>query len=311
MKNVINNTEEWIKFKKDTDLKYEDKLVGLSLTDKTNLLNDKANEINSWRREFCLDTHKHILNEFSIQSMKKYCDKWGAFRTKPDGEESFGLGLEQINASILFIKKKKYIKNTSWSEGSFYKLLEKLNPKGVEMNQGSKPKFVRESLKKITIKIMEQTSDFKMKPIIDEVKQIKEMFNKCDIQDICAVERVNDVYKYISSDNPLTFVSGAPMNSKAAGYYNNWIKTQTGCEKYKLISNGDRIGVYYVKGSTKKTMVFGFPINEGLPHTHPKADYKKQFETLILAPVNSMLKLIDGANELKYDLNDINGALFW
>ena len=309
VKDVINNTIEWEEFSKSIDEKY-------SISNKPNDIKkddwetQKSIEICDYRRDFCLRLHKEVLEQFVVKSMNKYCIKWGAFTERPDGVDSFGLGLEQINTNMLLIKKKKYVKNTVWSEGTFYNPMEKLNPKGVEMNQGSKPKFVRDSLKKITILIMKQRGKFNMREIIEETKIVKDMFLKSEIENLCEVIRVNEIYKYVVSDNPLMFISGTPKNSRAAAIYNNWVKTKPECSRNKLITNSEKIAMYSTSGKDKFNDVFAYPVIDGLPATYPNLDNKLQFESLILNPINSMLCLIDGANALKYDLNDIDSALF-
>lgn len=278
------------------------------IIDNTDLSNKDNWEV---RRDFMLKLQEKVISPYVKEFLCEYAKECGAFTHKPDGEDSFKLGLEQINLSILFVKKKKYIKNTIWSEGSFYKPLEKINPKGVEMNQPSKPKFIRDKLRQVVKVIMSQDTNFSMKEITKEVKKVKEEFLRADIPQLSEVVRVNNIDKHVVSDNPLVMASGTPMNARAAARYNHMLKIDKEMARYKRITNGDKIAMFLTKSATKKPGVFGYPVNEGLPHKHPEINEKAQFEKMILTPINNILSVIDEAEKLNYELITFNGGLEW
>lgn len=254
-------------------------------------------------RDKILEIDQKFMVNFYKKKMRQYCEKWGAFTERPDGEESFELGIEEIDYKTLFVKKKRYIKNPIWVEGVFYKPNEKMEYKGVEMKKPSYPPFVREKLDKIAHNIMGQEGEFSLRELATEVKLVRDEFMIAPVENISVIERVNNFTDNLVSENPLIFASGAPKNHRAALIHNKFIKEDESRKKYPLILNGEKIGVYSTKGEDKTTDVFGFPNMTGVPTGAPEVDRIKQFDITILKPINNIIKVIDPSFKLNFNLN--------
>lgn len=259
---------------------------------------------------FCLLLDKVFFKPFFKRKFIEYCESWGAFATRPDGVDSFKLGLEEIDFKILFVKKKRYIKNPLWSDGKTYKPNEKLSYKGVEIAKPSYSEFIRKKLSQIMENIMSQDGGLDMMKVAREVKLVKEEFNNAGIDDIVEMVRVNNFTNSVISENPLMFVTGAPQNHRASAIHNNLIKTDPSLKKFPLISNGQKVGVYFTGGVEKTDDVFAFPVFSGVPDKAPKVDKKLQFEKMILAPINNIIKVIDATYKLSYDLYVVDTSLW-
>jgi len=261
-------------------------------------------------RDILLEIDKHFLKGFFKEKFREYCRACGAFETRPDGVDSFKLGLEEINYKVLFVKKKRYIKNPIWSDGKLYKPNEKLSYKGIEVAKPSFPKFVRDKLAQIIKNIMAQEGKLDMFSVTKEAKLVREEFANASIDNISEIVRVNGFTKSIISDNPLMFISGAPQSHRAAGIHNHLIKTDDTMKKYPLISNGQKVGVYLTQGEDKTDDVFAYPVMTGVPAKAPAVDKKKQFEKMVLSPINNIIKKVDPNYKLTYELYVVDAELW-
>ena len=301
---VNNNVPRQVVYYADTD----SIMVNMEhVLDSSNWTKKKDHEAT---RDLLLQIDEILLRPFYKEQFRLYCRKNGAFETRPDGKESFNLGLEEIEYKVLFVKKKRYIKNPIWSDGKLYKPNEKLSFKGVEVAKPSFPKFIREKLAQVMKNIMAQEGDLDMFSVAREVRLVKEEFMNARVEDVCEANRVNGFLNSIVSENPLMFVSGAPMAHRASAIYNNLIKTDESLKRFPLITNGQKVAIYQTMGTDKTNDVFAFPMMSGMPDKAPKMDKKRQFEKMILSPINNIISRIDTNLKLEYDLYVIDTQLW-
>lgn len=242
-------------------------------------------------KQFVMDLDKHCLRKWVNDELAEF-----AFTTNADAIDNHGtnyqnLELEESCYSVLWLKKKKYIKHVAWGDGIDYPFGKKVKVKGIEINQSSTPKWARGKMKELVDDIMRMGHKLDVRPIAKKIENLRSQFELLDIRDLCLSVGVNGYEKYILEDNKnLQIADRCPIHIRAAGHY-NWLLSKNNFPKYNRISSGSKILYYYCVSKHDHTNVFGFPDMGKHPYEFaPKPDYDKQFERVILNPVNNILK---------------------
>lgn len=210
--------------------------------------------------------------------------------------------LENVNESILFLAKKKYIKHALWEDGVISKRLETLVPKNVNIMHKSTPPFCRDKINSIVKYIFDKYDSYTIKDMLKFVKDIKKEFALASVDDLSKTTGVNSYYsskivvdgKYIDSPGiiddktELKFGSNTYYTVKAAGYYNYLLNQHPELQsKYEFIKPGTRIKYYYCKSDINAR--FAYPLGE-YPHEFaPEMDIDEQFLDTITDQVNIFL----------------------
>lgn len=251
--------------------------------------------------EFASYLDRNLFRGYIDEIMDEYADMYGAHRTRRDGSQSMNLELEEICYNIIWAAKKRYIKHISKAGSVEFDKLEKIKPKGLEINKSSTPKWVRDKLKE-TVEFILSTDNLTSTIISEWVDaNVKGPFMHTHIENICVTERANKYGRFIVNDT--TSFEVAP-NTKphvsGAGYHNYLLYNSSYSNKYNFISTGDKVQWYY----TSKDVVnkyFSF-INGQFPiEFAPECDRDMQFEKTYLSPLNNIIKPM-GFKELSYDM---------
>lgn len=199
------------------------------------------------------------------------------------------LELEKISYSGLMLAKKKYILDIAWKDsGVKFDPQKKITPTGVEIVQGSTPKFARRVLKELLNVIFEKGKNLEYSEIVKKLREYKKEFILQDPDDISKTVSIGDYEKYVKEDKKrVDLALRCPINVRAAAIYNNNLFNTKWRSKYNLIKTGDKIKHYYAKGEND---VFGF-----LPGDYPyefaaEVDYNRQFEKVIIEPFNRFIR---------------------
>lgn len=242
--------------------------------------------------------------------------------------------LENINESILFVTKKKYIKHTRWEDGRYYERLSNIVPKGVTLVQSGTPKFAREKLQYIIKNIIfNDPKSINVNTITKEVKKIRQEFEMVDINDIAQGGKVSnmmspgkikaeikdpktkEIIGYEMIDAPgiisvypeLIFAKGTHFTRKAVGLYNHLLLSHPELQnKYQLIKDEDRVKSYPINHPLNDR--FAFPIGEFPIEFAPPVNFEDLFEATFLKPLNAYLQVL-GLPEINKKLR-ITFALF-
>jgi DNA polymerase elongation subunit (family B) len=201
------------------------------------------------------------------------------------------LELEKISYSALMIAKKKYILDIAWRDsGVRSEPQEKILPTGVEIVQGSTPKFARMVLKDMLKIIFANGKNLKYEDVINKLKEYKRQFVFQDPDDISKTISIGDYEKYVREDRrTVDLMDKCPINVRAAAYYNHYLLNSKWKNKYNLIKTGDKIKHYYALGDSR-TDAFGF-LPSNYPYEFaPKIDYDLQFEKIIVEPLNRFIQ---------------------
>lgn len=223
--------------------------------------------------------------------------------------------LENVNESVLFLAKKKYIKHTLWEDGVVYKRLETFVPKNVSLMHKSTPPFCREKIHNIIKYIFDKYDSYTLKDILKFVKDIKKEFSLANIDDLSKSTGVNSYYSskvivegqyidtpgIIDDKKELKFGSNTYFTVKAAGHYNYLLNQHPELQsKYEFIRPGTKVKYYYCKSDINER--FAYPIGE-YPHEFaPELDIDEQFLDTITDQVNAYIKAL-GLPELNKRLS--------
>lgn len=244
--------------------------------------------------DFMLKLKDVALDAYIYDKLEKYVDIFNGFHEKPNGDRSFILEMEQICSTVLWTSKKKYIKVPVYIEGKRFKHLDNIQVKGLTINQSSSPKFVREQLKDIVHFILEMgRENFDLQKLIKKLRDVKTNCKNTDIQNICKIERISKYEQYVISDKKeMVVAKGANPHLKGACYHNFKLYNSEYLSKYQPIKSGSRVCWYYTENSAVDSFSF-IPGELPMEIDPPAINFNMQFETMIIAPLNTILKALD------------------
>jgi len=230
-----------------------------------------------------------ILKIKELRLSKYLAEKFDEYAKERNTQDIQNLELEKISYSSLMLAKKKYILDIAWKDpGVRYDPQKKITPTGVEIVQGSTPKFARKALKELLNIIFERGKNLEYGELVKKLKEYKAQFVLQDPDDISKTVSIGDYEKYVLEDRKeIKLDNKCPINVRAAAIYNNTLFNTKWKSKYNLIKTGDKIKHYYAKGAND---VFGF-----LPGDYPyefalPVDYDLQFEKVIVEPFNRFIE---------------------
>lgn len=225
--------------------------------------------------------------------------------------------LENVNESILFLAKKKYIKHTLWEDNVISKRLETFVAKNVNIMHKSTPTFCRDKIYNIVKYIFDKHDSYSLKDMLKFVKDIKKEFSLANIEDLSKSTGVNSYHSskiivdgnyidgpgIVDDKTSLKFGSNTYYTVKAAGYYNYLLNQHPELQsKYEFIKPGTRIKYYYCKSDINER--FAFPIGEFPKEFAPEMDIDEQFLDTVTDQVNIYIKAL-GLPELNKRLSVI------
>lgn len=263
------------------------------------------------KQEFCYYIASQRLEPLYTEVLKEYANRYNV-------ENKQRFELENINESILFITKKKYIKHVLWEDGRQYNRLENIAPKGVTLIQNGTPKFAREKLMYIIKNIIfDKPKEINIKSITELVKSYRAEFEVADIDDIAQGSSINDYWSpgkiqveikdpktkqvtgYETIDAPgvvshypeLVMAKGTYYSRKAAGLYNHLLMQSGDLQNiYELIEDGDRIRIYPCVHDLNDR--FAFIVGNYPKEFAPPVDFERLFFITFLKPLNAYLQVL-------------------
>jgi intein/homing endonuclease len=201
------------------------------------------------------------------------------------------LELEKISYSAIMVAKKKYILDLAWKDpGVNFKPQEKIKFTGVEIVQGSTPKFARKVLKEMIKITCEKGKSLLYADVVKRLKEFKKEYILQNPDDIAKTQAIGDYEKYCLEDKKeIRLGEKCPMNVRAAAIYNHKLLNSKWKTKYNIIKTGDKLKFYYSKDESE---VFGF-LPGNFPYEFaPAVNYDIQFEKTIIEPFNRILESI-------------------
>lgn len=231
--------------------------------------------------DFILKLKELRLNAYLKAKFEEYAKKFNTQNIQD-------LELEKISYSALMVAKKKYILDLAWKDpGVFFAPQEKIKFVGVEIVQGSTPKFARKVLKEMTKMSIAKGKKLQYADAVKKLKEYKKEYVLQSPEDIAKTERIGDYEKYCLDDRKeVRLAPKCGVNVRGAAVYNHIILNSKWKSKYNLIKTDDKLKYYYSKDSNE---VFGFLPNNFPYEFAPPVDYDTQFEKTIINPYNRVL----------------------
>ena len=231
--------------------------------------------------EFILKLKQLRLNAYLKKKFEEYAAKFNT-------ENIQDLELEKISRSAIMVAKKKYILDLAWKDpGVFYAPQEKIKYVGIEIVQGSTPKFARKVLKDMTKLVCAKGKTLQYADAVKKLKEIKKEYVLQAPEDIAKTQAIGDYEKYCLDDRKtVRLAPKCGVNVRAAAVYNHIILNSKWKSKYNLIKTGDKLKFYSTKDGNE---VFGFLPNNFPYEFAPAVDYDMQFEKTIIEPFNRVL----------------------
>jgi DNA polymerase elongation subunit (family B) len=231
--------------------------------------------------EFILKVKELRLNSYLKKKFEEYAAK---FNTKNIQD----LELEKISYSAIMVAKKKYILDLAWKEpGVIYNPQEKIKFVGVEIVQGSTPKFARKALKEMMRMACEKGKNLQYSDVVKRLREYKKEYVLQNPEDVAKTQALGDYEKYCLEDKKqIRLADKCPQNVRASAVYNHKILNSKFRTKYNTIKTGDKVKYYYTKDESE---VFGF-LPGNFPYEFaPAVDYDLQFEKTVVEPFNRIL----------------------
>lgn len=230
-----------------------------------------------------------ILKVKSLRLEKYLSQRFGEYAKRYNTEDLQNLELEKISYSSLMLAKKKYILDIAWKDpGVRFLPQQKITPIGVEIVQGSTPKFARTVLKELLKLLLQKGKSLEYGDVVKVLKEYKSQFVLQEPDDISKTVAIGDYEKYVIEDRKeIRLADKCPINVRAAAIYNNRILNTKWKSKYNLIKTGDKIKHYYAKGDHD---VFGYLPGDFPYEFAPSIDYDLQFEKVIVEPFNRFIE---------------------
>lgn len=231
--------------------------------------------------EFILKLYEYRLSDYIEKGFEKYAKQYNT-------ENIQKLELEKIAESAIILAKKKYALDLIWKDpGVYFEPQTKISSKGVEIVQSSTPTFVRKHLKELLEILFQEKSNLNIKAFVNKLKDTKEKFKLCDIEDISFSRSISDYEKYIIEDRKqLKIASKCPIHVRAGGVYNYKLNNSKWKKKYQLIRSGDKIRYYHTKSYNETENIFGYQPGNYPYEIAPDIDYDLQFAKTIIDPIN-------------------------
>lgn len=265
------------KLEKDFVLASDTDSIYIDLSDILKTANPKDSH------KFCVDFSKQALEPVIEKTFEEVAHKTNAYKNV------MKMKLEKVSKIAIFTKKKRYILNVLSSEGVEYSK-PKIVVKGMEAIKSSTPKVCRDKFREVFNVLVEGTEE----DVQTLVKDFERDFRNISIEAISFPRSVTSVNKYQTKGANKPYISGTPINSRAAILYNQMLDKKGLSRDLPKIKNGDRLKFAYLrKGNPTNENVIGFV--DKLPkefELHHWIDYDVLFEKTFLHPLDLVLKVI-------------------
>jgi DNA polymerase elongation subunit (family B) len=232
--------------------------------------------------DFILKIKEMRLNFYLKEKFEEYANKHNTKNIQD-------LELEKISYSAIMVAKKKYILDLAWKEpGVTFKQQEKIKFVGVEIVQGSTPKFARKILKDMMRMACEKAQNLQYSEVVKKLKEYKKEYVLQNPDDIAKTQAIGDYEKYCLEDKKeIRLELKCPMNVRAAAMYNHKLLNSKWRTKYNLIKTGDKLKFYYTRDENE---VFGFLPGNYPYEFAPEVNHDIQFEKTVIEPFNRILE---------------------
>ena len=241
-----------------------------------------------WGKRFILHMDEIYVHPMINRWLDVYANKFGV-KNVHDFE------LETISKSVLFLKKKHYLKNIVWEDGVSHSDMTNYEPKGIEIIRSSTPPFVRENIYRVINYLFKNVGHVNIYEVLKIVKQIRREFELADIEEISMTTSCTNYSSKVLDDTlSMKCVNAAHFGVKSSCFHNYLLNKHPEYKlKYDLIKSG-RIKYFYCDSPLNPVFAYtrSFFPKEICDMEHIHIDYQTQFYKSFTVIVNSFLEPI-------------------
>lgn len=197
-------------------------------------------------REFCLTLDRVFMKDFLKKIHEDYATKQGT-------PNILDFELEAYNEAGIWLAKKKYVKNTTWTEPNvYYDSCTKIKPTGIEIAQTSSSTWVKKQMTDL-IKWIFRQEEFAIEGFVKQLNEVKKAFMMQNYETISVNKGMNKYGEYVMDDTEeMEILPKAMVTVQGAAFY-NWLLNNS--EKYKrkytTLVDSDKLCVLYIKPNKK------------------------------------------------------------
>lgn len=197
-------------------------------------------------REFCLTLDRVFMKDFLKKIHEDYATKQGT-------PNILDFELEAYNEAGIWLAKKKYVKNTTWTEPNvYYDSCTKIKPTGIEIAQTSSSTWVKKQMTEL-IKWIFRQEEFTIEGFVKQLNEVKKAFMMQNYETISVNKGMNKYGEYVMDDTEeMEILPKAMVTVQGAAFY-NWLLNNS--EKYKrkytTLVDSDKLCVLYIKPNKK------------------------------------------------------------
>ena len=197
-------------------------------------------------REFCLTLDRVFMKDF----LKKIHDEYAKKQGTPN---ILDFELEAYNEAGIWLAKKKYVKNTTWTEPNvYYDSCTKIKPTGIEIAQTSSSTWVKKQMTDL-IKWIFRQENFTIEGFVKQLKAVKESFMLQNYETISVNKGMNKYGEYVLDDTKeRELLQKAMVTVQGAAFYNYLLNnSEKYKKKYTTLMDSDKLCVLYIKPNKK------------------------------------------------------------
>ena len=197
-------------------------------------------------REFCLTLDRVFMKDFLKKIHEEYAKKQGT-------PNILDFELEAYNEAGIWLAKKKYVKNTTWTEPNvYYDSCTKIKPTGIEIAQTSSSTWVKKQMTDL-IKWIFRQENFTIEGFVKQLKAVKESFMLQNYETISVNKGMNKYGEYVLDDTKeIELLQKAMVTVQGAAFYNYLLNnSEKYKKKYTTLMDSDKLCVLYIKPNKK------------------------------------------------------------
>ena len=202
----------------------------------------EIDQIDPSAREFCLTLDRVFMKDFLKNIHEEYARKQGT-------PNILDFELEAYNEAGIWLAKKKYVKNTTWTEPNvYYDSCTKIKPTGIEIAQTSSSTWVKKQMTDL-IKWIFRQEKFTIEGFAKQMRAVKESFMLQNFETISVNKGMNKYGEYVLSDvGEIELMPKAMVTVQGAAFY-NWLlnNSEKYKKKYTTLVDSDKLCVLYIK----------------------------------------------------------------
>lgn len=197
-------------------------------------------------REFCLTLDRVFMKDF----LKKIHDEYAKKQGTPN---ILDFELEAYNEAGIWLAKKKYVKNTTWTEPNvYYDSCTKIKPTGIEIAQTSSSTWVKKQMTDL-IKWIFRQEKFTIEGFVKQLKDVKNAFMMQNYETISVNKGMNKYNEYVLNDTDEVELFGKAMVTVQGASFYNYLrnKNENYRKRYSTLSDSDKLCVIYIKPTNR------------------------------------------------------------